>query len=741
MDIFARKNRTRHINDGEVAKRHATLCPQLGKGGEKRLMRSIPITLAVLIGLLITGTPLLCDSVRASPSTISNLNALVMLNPTDGWAVGNSGTTLHYNGGGWNLVPSGTTADLFGVSFGPPASPNSNAGFAVGESGGIGTAVYRSSVTWFTITTGLTTPGAQKLSSVSALSPTDAWAVDSVSGGFWHWSGSAGLGGGWNMISTASAGLNSVFMTSSTDGWAVGVGGIIYHYTGGGWTLYTTKGTTLNSVFMLSETEGWAVGNGGSVYHFSSGSWLGPVSPGPTSQDLKSVFMVSQTEGWAVGTSGAVLHYSSGSWTALPLNYLATSQNLNAVYFVGGVGWAVGDAGTIVVVGGQPVQGAPAASFQSVYLSSATDGWIVGCSSGGCGSGSGEPVLAHWNGGSYTRGTVFGPASDLYSVFMVSSSEGWAVGGTGTNPVILHYTGGTWTTMPVPVSGVILRSVFMTDSNNGWAVGDNGVTLRYSGGSWGSVSSQTTNTLRSVFMLGPSDGWAVGDAGTMLRYQSLSGLWMNFPSPTSARLNSVFLADSSHGWAVGTGGTILHYDGTIWTPVGGFVSTNLNSVYQLNPQNAWAVGDSGTIIQWTGVGWYPVVSSPSLAGNPNLNSVFLVSSGYGLIVGGTAGAGAQGTILQVSGTNPVTNQYTAQTITQTTTILYPLILTWTTTSTSLSTTQTSTQTTTSVAAFVSTLTSTMAIPETSGPQVSLAIIIAAILALFSIHRRRVAGPT
>jgi hypothetical protein len=46
-----------------------------------------------------------------------------------------------------------------------------------------------------------------------------------------------------------------------------------------------------------------------------------------------------------------------------------------------------------------------------------------------------------------------------------------------------------------------------------------------------------------------------------------------------------------------------------------------------------------------------------------------------------------------------------------------------------------------VAAFVSTLTSTMAIPETSGPQVSLAIIIAAILALFSIHRRRVAGPT
>ena len=728
------------ITMGKLLKASKHYVP-ISKGGEKQLMRTGPVALAMLVGLLIIGTLHLSGFALASPSSISNLNGLVLLSPTNGWAVGDSGTILHYDGFGWSLVPSGITADLFGISFGTPGSQNPSAGFAVGGSG-TGTALACCSPSWFPIAGGLTPPGAQKLQSVFELSATDAWAVDSVSGGIWHWTGSTELGGAWSLAATASAGLNSVFMTSSTDGWAVGAGGIIYHFTGGGWTPYTTEGTSLNSVFMLSGTEGWAVGNGGTVYHFSSGTWLGPLSPGSTSQDLRSVFMVSQTEGWAVGTSGAVLHYSGGSWTALPQNYLATNQNLNAVYFVGGVGLAVGDGGTTVVVQGQTVQGAPASSFQSVYLSSATDGWIVGCSSGGCGSGSGEPVLAHWNGASYTRGTVLGPAADLYSVFMVSSSEGWAVGGIGTTPVILHYVGGGWSSFPAPLSGVILRSVFMTDSNNGWAVGDNGVILRYAGGSWGSVSSQTTNTLRSVFMLGSSDGWAVGDGGTILRYQSISGLWISYPSPTSARLNSVFLSDSSHGWAVGASGTILHYDGTTWGSVAqSFASANLNSVSQLNSQNAWAVGDSGTILQWNGYGWYPAVPSPPLAGNPNLNSVFLDSSGYGLIVGGIAAPGAQGTIVTISGANPITNQYTAQTITQTTTIPYPVTLTWATTSTSLSTTHTTTQTTTIVALLVSTLTSTIAIPETSGPQLLLAIVIAAILTLFLIQRRRVAGPT
>ncbi len=159
-------------------------------------------------------------------------------------------------------------------------------------------ALYWGGVSWFQITSGLS--GAQRLSSVFELSSTDAWAVDGVTGGFWHWSGQAGLGGGWNMVGSAAVGLNSVFMTGPTDGWAVGSGGVIYRYTGGGWTLYTSVAQTLNSVFFVSQNEGWAVGSGGVIYHYVSGTWTGPISPAPTNQNLNSVFM-TDADRWMGG--------------------------------------------------------------------------------------------------------------------------------------------------------------------------------------------------------------------------------------------------------------------------------------------------------------------------------------------------------------------------------------------------------------------------------------------------------
>jgi photosystem II stability/assembly factor-like uncharacterized protein len=187
----------------------------------------------------------------------------------------------------------------------------------------------------------------------------------------------------------------------------------------------------------------------------------------------------------------------------------------------------------------------------------------------------------------------------------------------------------------------------MTDSNHGWAVGDGGIILRDSAGSWGVISSPTTNALRSIFMLGDSDGWAVGDAGTAIRYQASNGQWIKVPTPTSARLNSVNLLDSTHGWAVGAGGTILHYDGIVWTGVADFVSTDLKSVSQVNPREAWAVGNSGTILHWTGTSWYPETPSAPLSGNPDLQSIFLLPNGFGLIVGASPSPSGQATVIPI----------------------------------------------------------------------------------------------
>ena len=610
-------------------------------------MRSTPLLLIMLSLLL---TLLLSSAAALSPSasTTDNLNGIALVSGSEGWAVGAAGTIQHFDGSSWTFIASGTTSDLFSVSFGPPSNPSPSAGFAIGGSGGTAVALYWGGVSWSPITNGLS--GAQKLSSVFELSSTNAWAVDGITGAFWHWSGQAGLGGGWNMIGSASAGLNSVFMTDPTDGWAVGSGGVIYKYSGGGWTMYTSVAQTLNSVFFVNQNEGWAVGAGGALYHYVSGTWTGPISPAPTTQNLNSVFMTDPTDGWAVGTGGTILQYSNGAWTLLQ-NLSGTTQDLNSLSFAGSAGWAVGNVGTLISLTTQTPQGIPSATFESVYLSSSGDGWVVGCSTGGCGSGSGEPVLVHWNGNSFTRGTSSAIISDLFSVFMLSASEGWAVGGIGTAPVILHYTGGSWVQVPAPATGGVLRSVFMIDSGNGWAVGDHGAILHYSGLSWGVVASPNPNNLRSVFMVGGSDGWAVGDAGTILRYQV--GQWISYSSPTTSQLNSVFLLDPSHGWAVGAGGVILHFDGSIWLNVADPISTNLNSVTQVTQQQAWAVGDSATILQWTGISWNQFTPTPPLSGNPNLNSIYLLNNGFGFVVGAPAAPGSQGTLLQVPSMTPI----------------------------------------------------------------------------------------
>lgn len=268
-------------------------------------MRPISLVMLFLSVALLAALPLTAAHITHTASTTDDLTGLAMVSSNNGWAVGKTGTSLHYDGSSWSLIPSGTTADLFGVSFGPPSAPSADSGFAVGGSGGTAVALYRSGVSWTPAMAGLTGPDAKQLSSVSALSPSDAWAVDAVSGAFWHWSGVAGLGGGWGEVTATGFGLNSIFMTSSFDGWAVGAGGRIYHYTGGGWNLFTTAGFSLNSVFMVNQNEGWAVGDNGAIFHYSSGTWTGPVSPGSTNQNLRSVFMISETEGWAVGDGDA----------------------------------------------------------------------------------------------------------------------------------------------------------------------------------------------------------------------------------------------------------------------------------------------------------------------------------------------------------------------------------------------------------------------------------------------------
>lgn len=72
----------------------------------------------------------------------------------------------------------------------------------------------------------------------------------------------ANAAGSWQIVtSPTTKELYSLFMISSSEGWAVGLNGVILHYSGGSWSLYTSPTTNnLYSVHMLSSFDGWATG-------------------------------------------------------------------------------------------------------------------------------------------------------------------------------------------------------------------------------------------------------------------------------------------------------------------------------------------------------------------------------------------------------------------------------------------------------------------------------------------------
>jgi photosystem II stability/assembly factor-like uncharacterized protein len=323
---------------------------------------------------------------------------------------------------------------------------------------------------------------------------------------------------------------------------------------------------------------------------------------------LLSISMISSAEGWAVGTTngndaqGVILHYHQGRWWQVANPY--DTGELRSVFMLSASdGWIVGDKGTILhYTGGKwvKVKSPVSTALGSVYMSSSDEGWAMG-----------QDILQ------YDRGdwsVVNGPKHGfIFSVEDSSLTGGWAVGGGGT---VLQYTGGQWQAVPAPK--IDLYSVAMIASNVGWAVGSGGSAgnlLYYQNGTWSVVNNPASQeTLWSIAMPSPDEGWAVGsthsDTGLLLHYSR--GQWTEVPSPTNEFLLAVALTSPAEGWAVGSHGVILHYLNGVWSvytqtvapdstptpPAGGLDLSKyeLHDISMVSPDEGWAVGNTWSII-------------------------------------------------------------------------------------------------------------------------------------------------
>ena len=332
--------------------------------------------------------------------------------------------------------------------------------------------------------------------------------------------------GVWTRVeSPTGATLHAVTFVSADEGWAVGEGGTILHYTGGRWRVEDSPTTErLNAISMLSAFEGWIVGENTTLLRYSSGRWvLEDTDVFRSVRDYKTLVGITmlrtppalapRISGFAVAHEGGFLYYDrldrvwrgerAGAYNS------DADKGPNALHIAsdGGYGAIVGDGGAILETffdGNSNVSwtelGLPGRnnSYGVYVIPDPTGvlakyyGWYVGLASDfyfyqtnpsgeGCGfEGTRRPPCwGTFNTGLRTAGNVY-----YRSVHLVNKNDGWTV---GDGMAIAHWDGRQWREYPeghIPFISSLdpnLYGVWMTDSNSGWAVGSTGTILRYTG--------------------------------------------------------------------------------------------------------------------------------------------------------------------------------------------------------------------------------------------------------------------
>ncbi|HEV2371978.1 MAG TPA: hypothetical protein VGS19_07410 [Streptosporangiaceae bacterium] len=355
--------------------------------------------------------------------------------------------------------PRGPVTQLGGVLFGVSAASPS-AAWAVGDNfaGGASSTVllHWNGRNW---TTGAP-PDPGTLWGLSSLSPDNAWAVgelEHIGPGtvfetlVLHWNGK-----NWTRVPSPSPGpapvsdhLASVSALSPTDAWAVGdfqnfgpgpvFQTLVLHWNGKKWALAASPNPsrqfdTLYGVSVLSLSDAWAVGVSGKgsnssqalVLHWNGTDWTQVPSPSPDASRLVSVAVLSPTDAWAVGehiTSAGVhktlvLHWNGTAWALVPSPDPSPSES----------------------------------QLSSVTALSPSDVWAVGdlITSAGVH----KTLVLHWNGTAWAVVPSPSPAgllgSNLIAVDALAPDDVWATGnvlerGGNDRTLVLHWNGKSWT--------------------------------------------------------------------------------------------------------------------------------------------------------------------------------------------------------------------------------------------------------------------------------------------------------
>ena len=432
------------------------------------------------------------------------------------------------------------------------------------------------------------------------------------------------------------------------DGWAVGgdigVAPIIAHYDGFSWPI-------------LSSPIAGAVYYGVNFCTSPGAPGVGLCSPNGDGSDGWLVGSTCPSSSCTTAGDGVAAYWDGAALTTKTTGLTTDAVNLTSVFMV----CHSPEYGSVCPGSAGFVSGLTYAAGTNATASTSSRGSIWAFS--------GDPKTS----GGWVEQDVVGQAAARYnSIYMFQDAsgalEGFAVGGDLTNGgVVARLFGGgnTWIATKIGSSAKELLGVVVDQTNpiDAWAVGRGGQLWHFSSGYWqGPVSpGGTSQDLYSIQLVSTSEGWIVGAAGTILHSTTLqaSNTWLLLTQPLQSavgigvNLLSTSFPGGGNGWAVGTNGIILQTSNSgcgsaVPQPCWGgstniLNSAQLNAVWEVGTSDAWAGGlfDAGSgccsLIHWDGIKWHRATVAPSQTSNPDIWTIYMLSSGEGWALGGNTG--------------------------------------------------------------------------------------------------------
>lgn len=514
----------------------------------------------------------------------------------DVWAVGETGTLLHYDGDAWIRFapPAGKEVSLYGI-WGSASDDI----WVFGENK---TLLHWNGKTW-------KEPASkpqQTLNTIQGIDSTHVWAIGGETNALFFWNGSV-----WSSIPTVwgSAGLMRLSVSSANNIWVYGSltedskkERQIFRFDGNSWISIPVPGpvkmeqpSLYNLGFSMQTIEPndtWLVMQPPHnafeerVFHWDGKTWnrenlLGPIS---TSHPLEIRLLGGDANDiWLTDTDPLVntylRHKDRTGWHTIAIprttQYASNTWRINALFSQNGVTWFVGRDGLLVEYkdgifwqhAGPLFETDPASTASNINPSKWVDvndslkigisstGVVQSCATGWCGE--------------YTS-----PDIKLNDMWLSPDKTVWVVGGTHSSEtgkkkaLVLHRdAAGIWQKMDVGTNELYRLIGF--SANDIWVGGEQGQLLHYNGTDW---------------------------ATTALPLKTPPGY-----SPEIPPVAAIWGTASNDLWVIG-GASVFHYDGTSWDPSSPSTTSFWYGLWGTSTTDIWIAGPEA-VFHWDGFNW------------------------------------------------------------------------------------------------------------------------------------------